>query len=137
MEQQKKATTILAFRTRFSSTPLAEKKKRKVAGYTRVSTDHNDQFTSYEAQIDYCTNYIKGRDVWKFVNVYTDEGISDTSIKKRIGFQNIIKNALAENIDLIVTGSVSRFARNTVKSLTTIRKLKENRVECYFEKENI
>lgn len=137
MEQQKKVTTIPASRTRFSSTPITEKKKRKVAGYARVSTDHDDQFTSYEAQIDYYTNYIKGRDDWEFVNVYTDEGISGTGIKKRIGFQNMIEDALAGKIDLIVTKSVSRFARNTVDSLTTIRKLKDHGVECYFEKENI
>lgn len=137
MEQQKKVTTIPASRTRFSSTPITEKKKRRVAGYARVSTDHDDQFTSYEAQIDYYTNYIKSRDDWEFVNVYTDEGISGTGIKKRIGFQNMIEDALAGKIDMIVTKSVSRFARNTVDSLTTIRKLKENGVECYFEKENI
>lgn len=135
MEQQKKVTTIPASRSRFSSTPITEKKKRKVAGYARVSTDHDDQFTSYEAQIDYYTNYIKGRDDWEFVNVYTDEGISGTGIKKRIGFQNMIEDAVAGKIDLIVTKSVSRFARNTVDSLTTIRKLKEHGVECYFEKE--
>ena len=137
MEQQKKVTTIPASRTRFSSTPITEKKKRKVAGYARVSTDHDDQFTSYEAQIDYYTNYIKSRDDWEFVDVYTDEGISGTGIKKRIGFQNMIEDALDGKIDLIVTKSVSRFARNTVDSLTTIRKLKDHGVECYFEKENI
>ena len=95
------------------------------------------EFTSYEAQIDYYTNYINSRDDWEFVSVYTDEGISGTGIKKRIGFQTMIDDALAGKIDLIVTKSVSRFARNTVDSLTTIRKLKENGIECYFEKENI
>ncbi len=137
MEQQKKVTTIPATRTRFSSTPITEKKKRKVAGYARVSTDHDDQFSRYEAQIDYYTNYIKSRDDWEFVNVYTDEGISGTGIKKRIGFQTMIEDALSGKIDLIVTKSVSRFARNTVDSLTTIRNLKDHGVECYFEKENI
>ena len=71
------------------------------------------------------------------MNVYTDEGISGTGIKKRIGFQNMIEDALDGKIDLIVTKSISRFARNTVDSLTTIRKLKNHGVECYFEKENI
>jgi DNA invertase Pin-like site-specific DNA recombinase len=137
LEQQKKVTTIPATLTRFSSSPIAEKKKRKVAGYARVSTDHDDQFTSYEAQIDYYTNYIKARDDWEFVKVYTDEGISGTGMKKRVGFRTMIDDALAGKIDLIVTKSVSRFARNTVDSLTTIRKLKEHGVECYFEKENI
>ena len=137
MEQQKKVRTIPATLTPFTSSPIEEKKKRRVAGYARVSTDHDDQFTSYEAQIDYYTNYIKSRNDWEFVRVYTDEGISGTGIKKRVGFQSMIEDALAGKIDLIITKSVSRFARNTVDSLTTIRKLKEHGVECYFEKENI
>ena len=134
---QRKVTTIPASISRFTASPIDKPKKRRVAGYARVSTDHDEQFTSYEAQIDYYTNYINSRDDWEFVSVYTDEGISGTGIKKRIGFQTMIDDALAGKIDLIVTKSVSRFARNTVDSLTTIRKLKENGIECYFEKENI
>ena len=137
MEQQRKVQTIPATLTRFTATPLSAQKKRKVAGYARVSTDHDDQFTSYEAQIDYYTNYIKGRDDWEFVSVYTDEGITGTSTKHREGFKRMIADALDGKIDLIVTKSVSRFARNTVDSLTTIRQLKENGIEVYFEKENI
>ena len=134
---QRKVTTIPASISRFTASPIDKPKKRRVAGYARVSTDHDEQFTSYEAQIDYYTNYINSRDDWEFVSVYTDEGISGTGIKKRIGFQTMIDDALAGKIDLIVTKSVSRFARNTVDTLTTIRKLKENGIECYFEKENI
>lgn len=133
----KKVKTIPATLTRFTASPITEKKKRKVAGYTRVSTDHDDQFTSYEAQIDYYTNYINSRDDWEFVNVYTDEGITGTSTKRREDFKKMVADALAGKIDLIVTKSVSRFARNTVDSLTTIRQLNEHGVECYFEKENI
>ena len=133
----KKVKTIPASLTRFTSSPIAEKKKRKVAGYARVSTDHDEQFTSYEAQIDYYTKFIKSNPEWEFVNVYTDEGITGTSTKHREGFKTMIKDALDGKIDLIVTKSVSRFARNTVDSLTTIRKLKENGVEVFFEKENI
>ena len=81
--------------------------------------------------------YIKSRDDWEFVSVYTDEGISATSTRHREGFQEMVADALAGRIDLIVTKSVSRFARNTVDSLTTIRKLKEHGTEVYFEKENI
>ena len=95
------------------------------------------QFTSYEAQIEYYTNLIKGHDGWEFVEVYTDEGISGTNTKHRDGFNRMIEDALAGRIDLIVTKSVSRFARNTVDSLVTVRKLKEKGVEVYFEKENI
>jgi DNA invertase Pin-like site-specific DNA recombinase len=132
-----KVTTIPATINRFTASPLAERKKRKVAGYARVSTDHEEQLTSYEAQVDYYTNYIQSRNDWEFAGVYTDEGISATSTSKREGFKKMIAEALAGNISLIVTKSVSRFARNTVDSLSTIRKLKENGIEVYFEKENI
>ena len=110
--------------------------KRKVAGYARVSTDRDDQFTSYEAQVDYYTTMIKANAEWEFAGIYTDEGISGTSTNKREGFKQMITDALAGKIDLIVTKSVSRFARNTVDSLTTIRNLKENKVEVYFEKKH-
>jgi site-specific DNA recombinase len=112
-------------------------RKRRVAGYARVSTDKDEQFTSYEAQIDYYTQYIKRNPEWEFVTVYTDEGLSGLNAKKRDGFNQMVTDALAGKIDLIVTKSVSRFARNTVDSLVTVRKLKEKGVEVYFEKENI
>ena len=104
--------------------------KRRVAGYARVSTDSDEQFTSYEAQVDYYTQYIKRNPEWEFVKVYTDEGISGTNTKHRIGFNEMIADAMSGKIDLIVTKSVSRFARNTVDSLVTIRKLKEKGVKC-------
>ena len=112
-------------------------KKRRVAGYARVSTDHEDQTTSYESQMRYYTEYISSRSDWEFVKMYSDEGISGTNTKLRVGFQSMIEDALAGKIDLIITKSVSRFARNTVDSLTTVRQLKEVGVEIYFEKENI
>ena len=132
-----KVITIPATRSRYTAAPINSRDKRKAAGYARVSTDHEEQQTSYEAQVDYYTNYIKGREDWEFVSVYTDEGISATSTTKRDGFNKMVADALDGRIDLIITKSVSRFARNTVDSLTTIRKLKEHKVECYFEKENI
>ena len=110
--------------------------KRKVAGYARVSTGQEEQQTSYAAQVSYYTEYIRKRSDWEFVNVYTDEGISATNTKHRDGFNAMIADALAGKIDLIVTKSVSRFARNTVDSLTTVRKLKEKGVEVYFEKKD-
>ena len=137
MEQQRKITTIPASISRFTAAPIDTQSKRKVAAYARVSTDHDEQFTSYEAQIDYYTKFIKAREDWEFVKVYTDEGITGTSTKHREGFKSMVADALAGKIDLIVTKSVSRFARNTVDSLTTIRKLKEHGTECFFEKENI
>ncbi|HGK6956404.1 TPA: recombinase family protein [Streptococcus agalactiae] len=112
-------------------------KKRRVAGYARVSTDHEVQATSYESQMRYYSEYINGRDDWEFVKMYSDEGISGTNTKLRTGFKSMVEDALDGKIDLIITKSVSRFTRNTVDSLTTVRQLKEVGVEIYFEKENI
>ena len=135
--EKRKVTTIPATLNRFTAIPVNSKKKRRVAGYARVSTDHEEQLTSYEAQVDYYTNYIKSRLDWEFAGIYTDEGISATNTKRREGFKSMIADAKAGKIDLIVTKSVSRFARNTVDSLTTVRELKEMGIEIYFEKENI
>lgn len=135
--EKRKVTTIPATINKFTAKPMDSKKKRRVAGYARVSTDHEDQQTSYEAQVDYYTTYIQGREDWEFAGLYSDEGISATNTKHRDGFNRMIADALAGKIDLIITKSVSRFARNTVDSLSTIRKLKEHNIECYFEKENI
>lgn len=133
----KHITTIPATRDRYTANPVHSRKKRRVAGYARVSTDMADQQTSYAAQCDYYTHYIQNRADWEFVGLYSDEGISATSTRHRTGFNRMITDALAGKIDLIVTKSVSRFARNTVDSISTIRQLKDNGVECYFEKENI
>lgn len=111
--------------------------KIRVAAYARVSTNNEEQLSSYEAQVDYYTRYIRAKEDWEFVKVYTDEGISATNTKKRDGFNQMVKDALAGKIDLIITKSISRFARNTVDTLTTVRKLKEKGIEVFFEKENI
>ena len=111
--------------------------RKRVAAYARVSTDMDEQLNSYEAQISYYTEHIMKNPEWNFVKVYTDEGISGLMTKKREGFQTMIKDALSGKIDLILTKSVSRFARNTVDTLTTVRKLKDKGIEVYFEKENI
>ena len=134
---RKSITMIPATIPKFSASSTAAGKKRRVAAYARVSTDTDEQFTSYEAQIDYYTKYIAERADWTFVDVYADEGISGTSTKHRDGFNRMIQDALDGKIDLIVTKSISRFARNTVDTLTTVRKLKEKGIEVYFEKENI
>lgn len=119
------------------ATSTTAKLTRRVAAYARVSTDMEEQAISYQTQIDYYTTYIQSRADWIFAGMYADEGISGTSTKHRKGFQAMIADALAGKIDLILTKSVSRFARNTVDSLTTVRQLKEAGVEVYFEKENI
>ena len=133
---QKSITMIPATMPKFSSQNKTQNRKRRVAAYARVSTDTDEQFTSYEAQIDYYTKYITERPDWAFVEVYSDEGISGTSIKHRDGFNRMIEDALAGKIDLIVTKSISRFARNTQDCLENYRKLKNLGVIVVFEKEN-
>jgi len=111
--------------------------KRRTAAYARVSTDSDEQMNSYYAQVDYYTKYIHSNDEWEFAGIYTDEGITGTNTKRRKGFKELVVDALAGKVDLIVTKSVARFARNTVDTLSTVRQLKEHGVEVYFEKENI
>ena len=133
-----RTVTVIPQRKKLYSVSVEQKQqRRRVAAYARVSTDSEEQLTSYEAQVDYYTKFIQKNENWEFVKVYTDEGISATNIKHRDGFNEMVKDALAGKIDLIITKSVSRFARNTVDSLVTVRELKAHNVEVYFEKENI
>lgn len=132
-----KVTAIPARKPIISGATKTITKGRRVAAYARVSTATEEQATSYEAQVAYYTELIENRADWEMAGIYTDEGITGTSTKHRDGFKQMISDALAGKIDLIVTKSVSRFARNTVDSLTTVRKLKEKGVEIFFEKENI
>lgn len=114
-----------------------ERPKLKVAAYARVSTEQDEQQSSYEAQVDYYTRYIRSNPDWEFVEVYADEGITGTNTKRREGFNRMVSDAKAGKIDLILTKSISRFARNTVDTLQTVRELKALGVEVVFEKENI
>ena len=137
MEAIKKVTKIDRAVVAKASTHQSIARLRRVAAYARVSTDSDEQFTSFEAQVDYYTRQITANPDWTMVEVYTDEGISGTNTKKRDGFNSMIADALSGKIDLIITKSISRFARNTVDTLTAVRQLKEKGVEVYFEKENI
>ena len=134
---QKTVTRIEPTIQRLTFAPLNSLVRRKVAGYARVSTDSDEQENSYAAQVDYFTEFIRAREDWEYVKIYTDEGITGVNTKRRDGFNQMIADALAGKIDLIVTKSVSRFARNTVDTLTTIRELKAHGVEVFFQKENI
>ena len=96
-----------------TSASINSKKKRRVAGYARVSTDHADQVTSYEAQVDYYTHYIKGRDDWQFAGMYTDEGISATNTKHCEGFNTMVRDALAGKIDLSSSRNLSAVSPGT------------------------
>ena len=134
---ERKVTVMPATLDRFTAMPINGPKKRRVAAYARVSTDEEEQLNSYEAQVNYYTQYIGSREDWEFAGIYSDEGITGTSTKRRDGFKKMIQDALDGSIDLIITKSISRFARNTVDSLITVRALKEKGVEVFFEKENI
>lgn len=114
-----------------------ETKLINVAAYARVSVEKETMHHSLMAQIDYYKHLIEDNPKWKLVDIYVDEGISGTSTKRRDGFKQMIEDALKGKIDLIVTKSISRFARNTVDALVNIRKLKDKGVEVFFEKENI
>ena len=92
---QRKVTAIPATITKYTAVPIGSKRKRRVAGYARVSTDHEDQVTSYDAQVDYYTNYIKATDDWEYVAIYTDDGISATNTNRRAGFKPLMADALA------------------------------------------
>ena len=128
-----KEKVIPATLDRFASKPISRKTKRRVAAYARVSTDEEEQLNSYEAQVRYYSEYIKSHPDWEFVEVYSDEGISGTHTEKRAGFRRMMDDAIVNGrIDLILTKSVSRIARNTVDSLTSIRELKAKGVSIVY-----
>ncbi len=112
-------------------------RRKRVCAYARVSTELEEQQSSYERQIEYYSRYIRQNPEWEFAGIYADEGISATSIKHREGFKIMIADAKAGKIDLILCKSVSRFARNTADSIRIVNELKEYGVEVQFEKENI
>ena len=119
--------------------PGEEAPIKRVAAYCRVSTDEDAQATSFDLQVQHYTEYIGAHENWTLAGIYADEGISGTQVKHREQFQKMIEDCEAGVIDMVITKSISRFARNTVDCLTTIRKLKglKNPVEIYFEKERL
>ena len=110
--------------------------RTKTCGYCRVSTDSTKQHTSYVAQAEYYKQYIENRSDWEFVGIFADES-SGTKVKNRDEFNRMIDECEKGNIHMIITKSITRFARNTIDSIKTIRKLKRIGVSVYFEKENI
>jgi DNA invertase Pin-like site-specific DNA recombinase len=111
--------------------------KKRVCAYARVSTDSMEQQDSFYYQVEYYKNYIGKRDDWEYEGIYADEGRSGTQVKKRDEFLRMMKDCEAGKIDMIITKSVTRFARNTVDSIKAIRKLKLLGIGVYFEKEHI
>lgn len=118
--------------------PLPRNLERKrVAAYARVSSNHEKQENSLAAQIDYYRNLIHSNPSWEYCGLYVDDGISGTQISGRTQFQQLIQKCEEGSIDIILTKSISRFARNTLDLLSTIRHLKELSVDVRFEKEHI
>ena len=133
----KNITVIPARSNRSSLAENLEPKKKRVAAYCRVSTDQEEQLSSYEAQVNYYTAHIKNHPDYECAGIYADEGISGTNTKKREQFNKMIDDCKAGKIDMIITKSISRFARNTLDCLNYVRQLKDLGIGVTFEKENI
>ena len=118
---------------------VAQNTKIRVAAYCRVSTEQDEQLNSFENQVTYYTEYINRNPNYELAGIYADEGISGTSTKRREQFNRMIADCEAGKIDLIVTKAVTRFARNVVDAISTVRKLKQLSppVGVYFETERI
>lgn len=129
--------TQVDFTPRLQELGCAPTAKLRVAVYARVSTEKEEQEHSLEAQTGYFESYIRENLRWEFVGLYVDDGISGLSYHNREGFNRMVADAVDGKIDLIITKSLSHFARNTVDALTTIRKLKAANVGVFFQKEDI
>lgn len=128
--------------TKIDANPLLAKHNNenallRVAAYCRVSTDSDDQIESYKAQVAYYSEAIAKNPKWRFVDIYADEGITGTLAKKRPNFLRMIRDCDKGKIDLILTKSVARFARNTVDSLNYVRRLKAKGIGVFFEEQNL
>lgn len=115
----------------------APAKKLRTAAYCRVSSDSEEQLTSYLQQVRYYTQYLDTQEEYVNCGIYTDEGVTGTSIKKRTGFQQMMQACRDGKLDLIITKSVSRFGRNTVDCLESVRELRALGVDVHFEKEGL
>ena len=115
-----KARNVLSSRAR---TNLA--KRLRVAAYCRVSTDSEDQLNSYKSQVQHYTDLIKSKSEWDLAGIYADEAITGTQVTKREDFQRLINDCMNGDVDMIITKSISRFARNTLDTLKYVRMLKE------------
>lgn len=111
--------------------------RKRVAAYCRVSKDNEEQLNSYESQKKYYTDLIQKKKEWHFSGIYADEAITGTQVAKRVDFQRMINDCLKNEIDMIITKSISRFARNTYDTLKYVRMLKEENISVFFEEENI
>jgi len=129
--------TVIPAKPRQELQGLEATAKLRVCAYCRVSTDNEEQLSSYEAQVSHYTDYIKRNQEWDFGGIFADEGISGTNTKKRVEFNRMIDDCMAGKIDMVITKSISRFARNTLDTLQYVRQLKEKGITIFFEKENV
>ena len=135
--EHKKSISVIPPDPKYDSHIRIEQKQLNVAAYCRVSTRFEQQENSYEAQIAYYTRKIESNKNWNCVGIYADEGKAGTDTRFRESFNDMIEDCYSGKIDLILTKSISRFARNTVDFLRVIRELKERQIRIIFEKENI
>lgn len=136
MEQQKKVH-IIAPEVSISEDIKSKYKQKRVAAYCRVSTQQEEQINSYEVQTRYYTEKINAEPKWKLVRIFADKGISGTSTKHRDEFNKMIRMCKRGKIDMIITKSISRFARNTVDCLKYVRMLRDLNIDVYFEEQGI
>lgn len=132
-----KSITVIPAKKVQTSVLHQDRKKIKVAAYCRVSTDQEEQLSSYENQVNYYREFISKHEDYELVDIYADEGISATNTKKRDAFNRLIQDCRAGKVDRIFVKSISRFARNTLDCIKYVRELKELGVGATFEKENI
>ena len=123
--------------TKIESVNKKANKKLKVAAYARVSTNRDDQLISLDVQKNHYEKYIKARPNWEYAGLYFDEGISGTHMEKRNGLLKLLEDCERGKIDYVIVKSISRFSRNTIDSIETVRKLCEKGIYIFFEKENI
>ena len=116
---------------------VREIRKLRVAAYCRVSTELEQQQSSYDIQIEYYTRHIMQNPNWIFAGVFADDGRSATNTFRRDDFNQLMNQCMKGKVDMVITKSISRFARNTVDCISWVRKLKEKNVAVYFEKENL
>lgn len=123
--------------TKIEPAKKTSKKKLRVAAYARVSTNRDDQLISLDAQKNHYEKYIKAKPNWEYAGLYFDEGLSGTHMEKRNGLLKLLEDCERGKIDYIIVKSISRFSRNTIDSIETIRSLCEKGIYIFFEKENI
>ena len=135
MDDTRRTVTIIPAKSQMDQRTVM--RQLRVAAYCRVSTEEEEQQSSYEAQCTYYTDKIMTNPEWTMAGIFADEGISGTSTKNRDDFNRMIRRCRQKKIDLILTKSISRFARNTLDCLKYIRQLKDKNIPVFFEKEAI